>query len=108
MNTFTDVEESIRIHILGWKIGMFFHFFLEGLSPETHQFLDLNYGGQLYNMELNEALDFFEYMAENAESWNGNLGLNWEGEPVSPNALEDINRFLGLPISVSNLENFYD
>lgn len=37
-------------------------------------------------MELNEALDFFEYMAENAESWNGNLGLNWEGEPVSPNA----------------------
>ena len=87
---------------------MFFHFFLEGLSPETHQFLDLNYGGQLYNMELNEALDFFEYMAENAESWNGNLGLNWEGEPVSPNALEDINRFLGLPISVSNLENFYD
>ena len=45
-------------------------FFYEVITPAHCQFIDMMYNGEFLHKEAKEVLDYFDCLAENAQSWD--------------------------------------
>ena len=50
-----------------WRIISFFY---ESLTPKMHQFVEMMCNGEFLNKDPNEAFDYFDFLAENAQFWD--------------------------------------
>ena len=54
----------------GYDIGHILSFFYEGISSQTRQFINMICNGQFMRKIPEEALDFFDELAKNNQSWD--------------------------------------
>ncbi|GFY96811.1 hypothetical protein Acr_11g0011170 [Actinidia rufa] len=66
-HTFT-IKPVIPHH--GYDTGRILSFFYEGIAPQTRQFINMMYNGQFMRKSPEEALDFFDELVENNQSWD--------------------------------------
>ena len=57
-------------HINGYDIGRILSFFYKGISPQTKQFINMMCDGQFMRKSHEEALDIFDELVENNQSWD--------------------------------------
>ncbi|KAF5468699.1 hypothetical protein F2P56_012835 [Juglans regia] len=65
---FKDLLNACPHHTYeNWRIISFFY---EGLQPKMRQFVETMYNGEFFNKEPEEAFEYFDYLSENAQSWD--------------------------------------
>lgn len=65
---YKDLLTAIPHH--GYNTGRILSFFYEGISAQTRQFINMMCNGQFMRKSPEEALDFFDELAENNQSWD--------------------------------------
>lgn len=65
---YKDLLTAIPHH--GYDTGRILSFFYEGIAPQTRQFINMMCNGQFMRKSPEEALDFFDELAENNQSWD--------------------------------------
>ena len=65
---FKDLVNVIPHHgFVPWQLVSFFY---EGITSVHRQFIDMMCNGKFLSKKLEEALDYFESLVENAQSWD--------------------------------------
>ena len=54
----------------GFESWRLVNYFYTGLTPECKQFVQTMCNGEFFSKEPDEALSFFDYLAESAQQWN--------------------------------------
>ncbi|XP_042955290.1 uncharacterized protein LOC122291568 [Carya illinoinensis] len=65
---FKDLLDSCPHH--GYEHWRVISFFYESLTPKMRQFVQTMCNGEFFDKELEEAFEYFDYLAENAQSWD--------------------------------------
>ncbi|XP_042953573.1 uncharacterized protein LOC122290102 [Carya illinoinensis] len=65
---FKDLLNACPHH--GYENWRIISFFYEGLQPKMRQFVETMCNGEFFNKEPEEAFEYFDYLSENAQSWD--------------------------------------
>ncbi|KAG6725844.1 hypothetical protein I3842_02G050900 [Carya illinoinensis] len=65
---FKDLLDSCPHH--GYEHWRVISFFYESLTPKMRQFVQTMCNGEFFDKEPEEAFEYFDYLAENAQSWD--------------------------------------
>jgi hypothetical protein len=65
---FKDLLNSCLHH--GYEIWRTINCFYEGLMPQMRQFVEMMFNCKFLNKDPNEAWQYFDHLAKNAQSWD--------------------------------------
>lgn len=65
---FKDLLNSCPHH--GYENWRVISFSYESLTPKMHQFVETMCNGEFFSKEPDDAFEYFDYLAENAQSWD--------------------------------------
>ena len=65
---FKDLLNACPHH--GYETWRIISFFQESLTLKMSQFVEMMCNGKILNKDLDEAFDYFDLLAENAQSWD--------------------------------------
>ena len=71
---FKDLLNACPHH--GYEIWRVISFFYEGLTSPMRQFVEMMCNKEFMNKEAKEAWDYFDELAENAQSWDTSKPIN--------------------------------
>ena len=65
---FKDLFNACPYH--GYETWCIISFFYESLTPKMRQFVEMMCNGEFLNKDHDETFDYFDFLAENAQSWD--------------------------------------
>ena len=79
---FKDLLNACPHH--GYETWHIISFFYESLTPKMCQFVEMMCNGEFLDKDLDEAFDYFDFLDENAQSWDTTDTSDWSRASTNP------------------------